>query len=38
MRRPFYENPQLALYHGDVIDVLKDLPAQSVHVIVTSPP
>ncbi|NLE27182.1 MAG: site-specific DNA-methyltransferase, partial [Clostridiaceae bacterium] len=30
--------PNIQLYHGDCLDVLRNLPEQSVHTVVTSPP
>src|SRR2546430_858746 len=30
--------PPLTVYHGDCVDVLKNLPSESVDLIVTSPP
>jgi hypothetical protein len=30
--------PTVTLYHGDVIAVLKELGAGSVHTVITSPP
>jgi DNA modification methylase len=34
----YAERPGLTLYHGDALDVLRHLPADSVHCVVTSPP
>lgn len=36
--KPFYESPTISLYCGDALEVLQELPAGSVHCIVTSPP
>lgn len=36
--KPYYVCPDGALYHGDVLDVLRELEAESVHCVVTSPP
>jgi DNA modification methylase len=38
--RPFYESPtgDVALYQGDALEVLRTLPAESVHTVITSPP
>jgi DNA modification methylase len=35
---PAYEDDQVTVYSGDCISVLKQLPAESVQVVVTSPP
>ena len=35
---PYYDDGQAALYLGDVRAVLRELPAASVHCVVTSPP
>ncbi len=34
----FYERPSLALYQGHVLDVLAELPEDSVHAVCSSPP
>lgn len=36
--RPYAEGPGWVLYHGHVLDVLRTLPDESVHCVVTSPP
>src|SRR5262245_15286373 len=36
--KPYLQDPDLTLYQGDALDVLKILPAESVHTCVTSPP
>ena len=36
--KTYLEDPDVTLYHGDCIDVLRELPEQSVHMCVTSPP
>ena len=36
--KPFVADPDFTLYVGDVRDVLRELPAGSVHTCVTSPP
>jgi DNA modification methylase len=36
--QPFFQTPQVTLYNGHVIEVLRSLPAESVDCIVTSPP
>lgn len=35
---PYLQDTDMTLYHGDVIDVLRELPDESVHMCVTSPP
>ena len=35
---PYWNNGITSLYHGDARDVLAQIPAESVHCIVTSPP
>lgn len=35
---PAYESDGLTLYQGDCLDVLPRLPAESVNVVITSPP
>ena len=35
---PFWEHPAVTLYHGDCREVLRELPAESVQCVVTSPP
>jgi len=36
--QPHWQTDDVTLYHGDVLDVLAELPAESVHCVVTSPP
>jgi DNA modification methylase len=38
--RPFYISPtgDVTLYQGDATEVLRTLPAESVHTVITSPP
>jgi DNA modification methylase len=38
MRGLFYSNDIIRLYLGDAQDILKELPADSVHCVITSPP
>jgi DNA modification methylase len=38
IRPAYYADPHLALYTGDALDVLSELPEDSVHCVVTSPP
>jgi DNA modification methylase len=35
---PYLSDPDLTLYNGDALEVLRELPAESVHMCVTSPP
>jgi DNA modification methylase len=35
---PYWQDPHLTIYGGDARDVLRELPAESVHCVVTSPP
>lgn len=35
---PYYSNGRVTIYNGDWIEVLKTLPDESVHCVVTSPP
>ena len=35
---PYIDDPDFTLYVGDSLEVLRDLPAESVHCCVTSPP
>lgn len=37
-RHPYYTDQGVTLYAGDALDVLADLPADSAHCVVTSPP
>lgn len=36
--QPFYQNSGVTIYNGDSLEVLKQLPAESVQMCVTSPP
>lgn len=36
--RLYYQRPDLTIYCGDCRDVLRSMPAESVHCVVTSPP
>jgi len=38
VRPAYYTDPHLTLHTGDALDVLSDLPDDSVHCVVTSPP
>ena len=35
---PYYESPEVTLWHGDCLEVLRTLPDASVHAVVTDPP
>jgi DNA modification methylase len=37
-REPYLQDADCTLYHGDALDVLRELPDESVHCIATSPP
>lgn len=36
--KPHFEGPGVTLYHGDCIEVMRSLPDESVHAVVTDPP
>ncbi len=36
--KPYLQDADFTLYHGDALDVLRGLPDESVHCVVTSPP
>ncbi len=38
MTEPVYSHSGISLFHGDVIELLRNLPPESVHSIITSPP
>lgn len=38
MPEPYYEDESVTLWHGDALDVLRQMSAESVNCIVTSPP
>lgn len=35
---PWLQDPDVTLYHGDVLATLREMPAESVDCVVTSPP
>jgi site-specific DNA-methyltransferase (adenine-specific) len=38
MTEPYYSDESVTLYHGDCLEVMADLPEQSVDVVLTDPP
>lgn len=36
--KPYFEGPGVTLYHGDCIEVMRTLPDESAHAVVTDPP
>lgn len=36
--KPFYQDSRVTLYHGDNVEVMQQMPAQSIDLVVTSPP
>jgi DNA modification methylase len=38
MVEPYYQDEAITIFHGNSLDVLKELPSESVHCCVTSPP
>lgn len=38
MTEPYYSDDSVTLYHGDCLDVLRELPATSVDAVITDPP
>ncbi len=38
MSAPYYESGPVTLFHGDCIEVMRELPDESVHAVVTDPP
>lgn len=37
-RAPYLNDADFQLYQGDALDVLREMPDESVHCVVTSPP
>lgn len=37
-REPYLSDADFTLWQGDALDVLHDLPSESVHMALTSPP
>lgn len=38
VRQPYYQDEQVTLYHGDALEIAAELPAESVHLLLTDPP
>ena len=38
MTMPYYQDDRVTLYHGDCLDVMRTMPADSVDLVFTSPP
>lgn len=38
MIKPYYEEPNITIYNGDCLEVMKELPDQSIDCVITSPP
>ena len=36
--KPYFESEHGKLYHGNVLEVLNGMEAESCHIVVTSPP
>ena len=36
--KPYYVDAGATLFHGDCIEVMRELPDESVHAVVTDPP
>ena len=36
--KPYYDSPEGQIYHGNVLDILKEMAPESVQVVCTSPP
>ena len=36
--KPFFDDGRIQIWHGDVLVVLREMPPESVHCVVTSPP
>lgn len=37
-KEPFLTDPDATIWNGDALDVLRELPTGSVHMVATSPP
>ena len=38
MIKPYYSEPNITIYNGDCLEIMKQLPDKSVDLIVTDPP
>lgn len=38
INQPYYENEYVTLYHEDCLKVMKNIPNESIDLIVTDPP
>ena len=38
MMTPYYDSPEGQIYHGHALEVLRQLPDEAVHCVITSPP
>ena len=38
MIKPYYSEPNIQIYNGDCLEVMKELPDKSIDLIVTDPP
>jgi site-specific DNA-methyltransferase (adenine-specific) len=38
MIKPYYEEPNITIYNGDCLEVMKELPDRSIDCVITSPP
>ncbi len=38
MLKPYYESPEGQIFHGSALDILRQMPSESVQMCVTSPP
>lgn len=38
MIHPYYEEPGITIYHGDCLEIMKELPDKSVDLVLTDPP
>lgn len=36
--KPYYQDPLVTIYHGDALDVLAEIPSESVGIVFTDPP
>jgi site-specific DNA-methyltransferase (adenine-specific) len=38
MPTPYFQSPNITIYHGDALDILRSLPSESIDTIITDPP